>query len=97
MSDIRIDRILLTLDGIPAPLASAAVDGLAAELTRRLSVRGLDVAAVHGLGPSVRLPALELSDALGSLDAETLRGLIADGLLAVLSPQAARPRGLEAE
>lgn len=94
MSELRIDRVLLTLDGIPAALASDAVAGLAEELTRRLSVRGLDVAAARALGPTVRLPPI---DALGAVDAETLRGLIADGLMTCLNPPAMRNRELEAE
>ena len=97
MTDLRIDRVLLTLDGIPAETASAAVDGLAAELTRRLSVRGVDVAALSGLGPTVWLPSIEADRELGTLDAETLRGLIADGLLRFLSPPATRTADTEAE
>ena len=97
MTDLRIDRVLLTLDGIPAEMASAAVDGLAAELTRRLSVRGVDDAALSELGPTVRLPSIEADRELDTLDAETLRGLIADGLLRFLSPAATRTTDTEAE
>lgn len=97
MTDLRIDRVLLTLDGIPAETASAAVDGLAAELTRRLSVRGLDIAAMSDLGPTVRLPAIEADRELDTLDAETLRGLIADGLMRFLSPAVTRAADTEAE
>ena len=97
MTELRIDRVLLTLDGISADLASAAVDGLEAELTRRLSVRGLDVAAFSELGPTVRLPSIEADRTLGALDAETLRGLIADGLMGFLSPAATRTADTEAD
>jgi hypothetical protein len=83
MSELRIDRITLTLDGVPASIANAAIEGLDAELTRRLSVRGLDVAALRDLSSTLRLPPIETGAAV---NAETLRGLIADGLIAVLSP-----------
>jgi hypothetical protein len=94
MSDIRIDRLVLTLNGVSAEIAQSAIDGLEGELSRRLSVRGLDTAALRDVAPSIRLPAIET---IGAINAETLRALIADGLMAFLSPSATRSEPTEAD
>jgi hypothetical protein len=94
MSALRIDRIALTLNGFSGEVAQAAIDGLEDELTRRFSARGLDAAALRDVAPSIRLPAIE---ATGSIDAETLRALIADGLMALLSPPATQTAATEAD
>lgn len=103
MSRVDIDRLSLRLDGIEPETARAAIQGLEAEVLRRLSVRGVDALALRALSPSVRLPAIHAS---AGLDAETLRASIADGLVALLgvspsvvatsetdSSNAAPPRG----
>ena len=94
MNDIRIERLVLTLNGVSAEIAQSAIDGLESELTRRLSVRGLDAAALRDLAPAIRLPSI---DANGALDAETLRALIADGLTDFLSTPATRTVDMEAD
>lgn len=94
MSALRIDRIVLTLNGFSGEIAQAAIDGLEDELTRRISVRGLDAAALRDVAPSIRLPAIE---ATGAVDAETLRALIADGLMAFLSPSATKTAATEVD
>jgi hypothetical protein len=83
MNGIAIDRLALRLDGVDPETARAAVEGLEAELLRRLSVRGVDAAALRTLSPSIRLPRIRTGVAL---DAETLRASIADGLVALLAP-----------
>jgi hypothetical protein len=81
MSGINIDRIALRLDGVSAEIAQAALDGLDGELTRRLGMRGIDLAALGSLPPSVRLPMI---DPATPLDADSLRACIAEGLAAFL-------------
>ncbi|BCT67374.1 hypothetical protein [Nitrosospira sp. NRS527] len=93
MSDLRIDRIVLTLNGVSAEIAQSAIDGLEGELARRLSVRGLDAAVLRDVMPAIRLPTIEAGSAV---DAETLRTLIADGLMAFLSPPVTRNADTEA-
>jgi len=94
MNDVRIERIVLTLNGVSAEIAQSAIGGLESELTRRLSVRGLDAAALRDVAPVIRLPAI---NANGRVDAETLRALIADGLIAFLSPPATGVVDMEAD
>ncbi|KFN42202.1 hypothetical protein [Arenimonas oryziterrae] len=78
MSAIRIDRLSLRVQGISAESVRAAFEGLDAVLLDRLSVRGLDVARLGDLSPSIRLPAIA---AAPGLDAESLRARIADSLV----------------
>ena len=61
---------------------------------RLASGTGLDAAALRDVAPSIRLPAIE---ATGAIDAETLRALIADGLMALLSPPATQTAATEAD
>lgn len=83
MSIIAIDRLALSLDGVDPETARVAVEGLEAELLRRLSVRGIDTLALRALSPSIRLPRIQAGT---GIDAETLRAGIADGLVALLNP-----------
>ena len=94
MSELRIDRITLVLDGVPPATANAAIAGLDAELTRRLSVRGLDIAALRDLSPTLRLPSIETP---GAVAAETLRGLIAEGIVTFLGSPMPQPDASEAD
>jgi len=86
MSRLNIDRMSLRLHGISSDVAQAALDGLDTEIIRRLQARGLDASALSGLSSSLRLPTIQSSI---SLDAETLRMHIADGIMGFLSPEAA--------
>lgn len=78
---VDIDRLSLALHGVSAQLAEAAIAGLAPELRRRLgnlTERALvtgDLGVVH-VGPI-------LGEA--TLDAATLRGLIAERLVMALT------------
>lgn len=78
MGAIRIDRLALRVQGISAEAVRAALDGLGVELLHRLSVRGLDLARLEGLSPSIRLPSIA---AAPGLDAEALRARIVEGLV----------------
>lgn len=80
MNRIAIDSLALTLHGVSAEIAQAALTGLDAALARRLNVRALDPARWQE-PMSLRLPPIQVSPAI---DAETLRGLIADGLAELL-------------
>jgi hypothetical protein len=62
-------------------LAEAALAGLDTELARRLDVRALDSAALSDLSNAIRLPTMRVE---GAIDAESLRGMIADGVAALL-------------
>ena len=81
MTRLNIDRIALQLHGISSDIAQAALEGLDTEIMRRLHTRGLDVAALSGLSPTLRLPAIHSAV---SLDAESLRTHIADGFMSLL-------------
>jgi hypothetical protein len=84
MTHLHIDRIALKLHGVSTDIAQGALDGLENEMARRLQLRGLDSSALSGLSSSLRLPSIHSSI---PLDAETLRMQIADGLMALLSPE----------
>ena len=86
MTQIRIEQLTLRAHGISAETARAALQGLDAELLKRLDPRALDALAARELAPSIRLPAIETGMAL---DAESLRARIADALVAFLSAAAA--------
>lgn len=77
---VTIERLSLTLNGVSAEIAQAALVGLDEVLARRLNVRALDPARWQET-QDLRLPALTAPRAV---DAETLRGLIADGVCALL-------------
>ena len=84
---IAIDSLALTLHGVSAEIAQAALTGLDVALARRLNVRAFD--HTRWREPmSLRLPPIQASH---GIDAETLRGLIADGLAQLLQapPRAA--------
>ncbi|MGH8051475.1 MAG: hypothetical protein ACRERV_13860 [Methylococcales bacterium] len=89
MSRLNIDRMSLRLHGISSDVAQAALDGLDAEIVRRLQIRGLDASALSGLSSNLRLPTIQSSI---SLDAESLRKRIADGIMSFLSPEATTNR-----
>jgi hypothetical protein len=81
MSRLYIDRISLQLHDIPVEIAQAALDGLETEMLRRLQIRGIDAAALSGLSPGIRLPAMAMQM---PINAESLRRKIADGLMTLL-------------
>jgi hypothetical protein len=81
MTDIRIDRLELALHGVAPELAEAALDGLDAELARRLGAHGVGDAAWRARLPSIRLDPLDAS----GLDAASLRAGIAERLVALLA------------
>jgi len=89
MSRLNIDRMSLRLHGVSSDVAQAAIDGLDTEIIRRLQVRGLDASALSGLSSNLRLPTIQSSI---SLDAETLRKHIADGIMGFLSPETTNNR-----
>jgi len=75
---LDIDRLDITLHGVSADLADAAVSGLEDTLRRRLGGLRLDRA---GSVPELRIDPLDLpSDA----DAAALRELIAEHLIAAI-------------
>jgi Mrp family chromosome partitioning ATPase len=76
MSELNIGRIQIALHGIPAPVAEQAVTGLDDELRHRFTMLQIDGMAGIDLGE------LSLSPVHSStvLDANALRGLIADRL-----------------
>lgn len=76
MSAVRfhIDRLAITLHGVSAQVAEAAVAGLAQELRRRLSGLQLGDLGLADLG----VIAIQPIRAAKALDAAALRGLIAD-------------------
>ncbi|WP_372530474.1 hypothetical protein AB8810_23820 [Xanthomonas sp. NCPPB 3005] len=80
---LKIDRLTLHLQGVRPDLARAALDGLDIELLHRLDTRAIDPARWRALAPTLRLPPV---DARGATDPALLRGLIADGLAALLAP-----------
>lgn len=82
MSDlsIRVDRLQLSLHGVSAELAERAMDGLDAELRRRL---GRLSPADLPLADRAEL-ALGTIRVTGRIDAASLRGLIAERLVASL-------------
>lgn len=80
---LKIDRLRLHLQGVRPELVRSALDGLEGELWMRLDARTVDVARWRDLGASLRLPPL---DARAATDPALLRGLIADGLAALLAP-----------
>lgn len=91
---VSIERLALTLHGVSAEIAQAALVGLDELLARRLNVRALDPARRRQT-QDLRLPALTAPRAI---DAETLRGLIADGVCALLeTAPAATPTAPAAE
>jgi len=94
MTRLNIDRIALRLHGIPAEVAQAAIDGLDAEILRRLQVVGIDAAALSGLSPNLRLPSIHSAE---PLDAESLRARLADGLIGLLSPTVMNSQNIENE
>ena len=94
MTRLHIDRIALQLHGVSSDIAQAALQGLDTELIRRLHIRGLDSAALSGLSPTLRLPAIHSPV---PIDAETLRKQLVDGLMSLLPPAAANPASDDAE
>ncbi|MGH8106939.1 MAG: hypothetical protein ACREO1_10570 [Arenimonas sp.] len=90
MSRLNIDRMSLRLHGISTDVAQAALDGLDIEIIRRLQIRGLDGSVLSGLSSNLRLPSIHSSIAV---DADTLRRQIADGIMALLSPETRANRG----
>jgi hypothetical protein len=84
MTRLHIDRIALKLHGVSSQIAQTAIEGLDTEITRRLHIRGLDAAALSGLSPTLRLPAINSQT---PLDAESLRAHIADGFMSLLPPE----------
>ena len=91
---VSIERLALTLHGVSAEIAQAALVGLDELLARRLNVRALDPARWREM-QDPRLPALTAPRAV---DAATLRGLIADGVCALLeTAPAATPTAPAAE
>lgn len=83
MTRLNIDRIALQLHGISSDIAQAAIEGLDTEIIRRLQIRGIDAAALSGLSPTLRLPAI---NSPVPLDAESLRTQLVDGLMSLLAP-----------
>lgn len=85
MTQLNIERIALRLHGVSTDIAQAAIDGLDAEIVRRLQVRGIDVNALSGMVSGLRLPSIHATQ---SMDAESLRAKLADGLIDLLAPAA---------
>ena len=85
MTRLNIDRIALRLHDVPTEIAQSALDGLGAEMSRRLQIRGIDATALSGLSSNLRLPSINSQE---HLDAESLRSKLADGLMGLLSPAA---------
>ena len=83
MTRLHIDRIALQLHGVSSDIAQAALEGLDTEIIRRLQIRGIDAAALSGLSPTLRLPAINSPI---PLDAESLRTQLVDGLMSLLPP-----------
>lgn len=80
--DFRIDRITIAAHGVSALIAESAVNGLAEELRRRL-----------GAFPASAMAALDLAELRldpfvsgARLDAEALREMIAERLVAAMLP-----------
>jgi hypothetical protein len=73
-----VDRLLLSLHGVSADVARAAVENLGAELERRLAT-GARRWIESDLG-AVRIGPIEAS----ALDAASLRGLIAERIAVAL-------------
>ncbi len=84
---VTIDRLALTLHGVSAEIAQSALVGLDEMLAQRLNVRALDATRWRETG-TLRVPAMHISSAV---DAATLRGMIADGLCALLQTSATPP------
>lgn len=89
MTQLNIERIALRLHGVSTDIAQTALDGLDAEIVRRLQVRGIDANALSGMTAALRLPAIHATQAL---DAESLRATLADGLIDLLTPAASMQR-----
>ena len=94
MTRLNIDRIALQLHGISSDIAHAALEGLDTEIIRRLHIRGIDAAALSGLSPTIRLPAIHSQI---PLDAESLRAQLVDGLMSLLPPARANSSGDDLE
>jgi hypothetical protein len=90
MNRLNIDRMSLRLHGVSTDIAQAALDGLDIEITRRLQMRGLDASVLSKLSSTLRLPTMQSAV---SLDAETLRKHIADGIMSLLSADATGNNG----
>ena len=89
MTQLNIERIALRLHGVSTDIAQAALVGLDAEIVRRLQARGIDANALSGMASGMasglRLPSIHAAQ---SLDAESLRAKLADGLIDLLAPAA---------
>ncbi|PUA29327.1 MAG: hypothetical protein B0W54_01630 [Cellvibrio sp. 79] len=83
MTQLNIERIALRLHGVSSDIAQAALDGLDAELIRRLQMRGIDANELSGMASGLRLPSIHATQ---PLDAESLRAKLADGLIDLLAP-----------
>lgn len=90
MTRLHIGRIALQLHGVSSDIAQAALEGLDTEIIRRLHIRGIDAAALSGLSPTLRLPAINSPI---PLDAESLRAQLVDGLMSLLPPATMRNSG----
>lgn len=88
MINIQIDNLRLTLHGVSANVAEAAVEGLHAELQRRLGRMRIGKAHMSGAAP-VDIVELSMSTLheQAALDAGVLRGMIADQLLRIIDAQ----------
>ncbi len=87
---VHLERLRLSLHGVSADIARAAVDGLADELRRRL-------AGISEFGPSRSgfvSPGRIVIEAPRTCDAAALRALIANRLADAIT---ARPAGSAAE
>ena len=86
--NVNVGRLQISLHGVSAQMIEAAVQGLDAELGRRLGVRKL------GQGLNSKTAAVDIAELALSplhlsttLDAAGLRGLIADRLLDAIETQ----------
>ncbi len=81
--NVSIERITINLHGISATVVEAAVEGLEAELRRRLGVlRAGDLSAFDAA--ELALPPVKVR---GTVDAPVLRGLIVERIVQALITQ----------
>ena len=89
---IDINRLQVSLHGVSASVAEAVVQGLEAELRRRVGVASLGRGASSGpISLDVAELGLRTIETTGTLNAAGLRGAIADRLVDAIQAQLPRP------
>lgn len=91
---IDVGALRVRVQGIPGEVVREALEGLEAELLRRLGVRGVDALVLGELAPAQRLSLAPLTGE--GLQAAALRAAIAARLLDLLAP-AQRPSAGDTE